>query len=45
MGETCSSHGRYEKCINILVGNPVGKNHSEDLSVDMKIILEWILGK
>jgi hypothetical protein len=30
---------------NILVGKPEGKNHSEDLGVDGKIILEWILGK
>jgi hypothetical protein len=28
----------------ILVGEPEGKNHSEDLDVDGKIILEWILG-
>jgi hypothetical protein len=28
----------------ILVGKPERKNHSEDLGVDGKIILEWILG-
>jgi hypothetical protein len=30
---------------NVLVGKPEGKNHSEDLGVDGRIILEWILGK
>jgi hypothetical protein len=29
----------------LLVGKPEGKNHSKDLSVDGKIILEWISGK
>jgi len=28
----------------ILVGKPNGKNYSEDLGVDGRIILEWILG-
>jgi hypothetical protein len=26
------------------IGKPEGKNHFEDLDVDGKIILEWILG-
>jgi hypothetical protein len=30
---------------NILVGKPKRKNSSEDLGVDGKIILEWVLGK
>jgi hypothetical protein len=29
----------------IVVGKPEGKDHSEDLGVDGRIILEWILGK
>jgi hypothetical protein len=31
----------------ILIGKPEGKrrDHSEDLGVDGRIILEWILGK
>jgi hypothetical protein len=33
------------KACRILVGKPEGKNHSEDLDVDGKIILKWILGK
>jgi hypothetical protein len=28
-----------------LLENLKGKDHSEDLGVDRKIILEWILGK
>jgi hypothetical protein len=30
-------------CIILLV-KPEGKNHSEDIGVDGKITLEWILG-
>jgi hypothetical protein len=30
---------------NILVGKPEGKRPLEDLGVEEKIILEWILGK
>jgi hypothetical protein len=36
-------HGR--SAYSILVGKPEGKNHLEDLDVDGRIILEWILGK
>jgi hypothetical protein len=35
MGAACSAHGRDEK----------GRDHSEDLDIDGKIILESILGK
>jgi hypothetical protein len=28
-----------------LVGKPEGRDHSEDLDIDRRIILEWILGK
>jgi hypothetical protein len=37
----CSLRREDEKCIQDLKG----RDHSEDLSVDRKIILEWILGK
>jgi hypothetical protein len=30
---------------NTLVAKPEGTDHSEDLGVDGKIILEWIFGK
>jgi hypothetical protein len=37
--------GEIRNAYNILVGKPEGKNHLEDLDVDGKIILEWILRK
>jgi hypothetical protein len=37
-------HGRDEKCIQNF-GRIAGRDHSEDLGVGDKIILEWILGK
>jgi hypothetical protein len=33
------------KCIQSLVGKLEMKNHSKDIGVDGKIILEWVLGK
>jgi hypothetical protein len=46
MGGACSTHESYEKCIeHVYWGNLKGKDHSEDLDVDWKIILEWMLGK
>jgi hypothetical protein len=29
----------------VSVKNPKGRDHSENLGIDKKIILEWILGK
>jgi hypothetical protein len=37
--------GDMRNAYKILVGKPEGKNHSGDLGVDGKIILEWILRK
>jgi hypothetical protein len=45
MNGTCSARGGDKKCEKILVGKPEGKAHSEDLGVDKRIILKWILGK
>jgi hypothetical protein len=41
MSGACSTHGRDEKCIHYF-GWKTGR---EDLGVDEKIILEWIIGK
>jgi hypothetical protein len=37
--------GEMRNAYEILVGKPEGKNHSEDLGVDGKIILDWIFWK
>jgi len=37
--------GEMRKLYRILDGRHEGKNHSEDLDVEGRIILEWILGK
>jgi hypothetical protein len=42
MGGAYSTDGRDEKYIQGLVGEPERKNHSEDLSIDGKIILERV---
>jgi hypothetical protein len=34
---------RMRKAYEILVGKLAGKKHSEDIGIDGKIILEWIL--
>jgi hypothetical protein len=41
----CSAHGGMKNADKILVGKPDGKRHSENLSVDERIILKCILGK
>jgi len=38
MAGACSTHGNWSE-------NLKGKDHSEDLGVDGKIILQWNLGK
>jgi hypothetical protein len=44
MGGESSTHGRYENAYNIWVEKMKGRDHSENLGIDEKIILEWILG-
>jgi hypothetical protein len=45
MGGACSMHEIVRNAYTILVGKPEEKRPLEDLSVDRKIILKWILGK
>jgi hypothetical protein len=45
IGGSCSMHGKYKKYIKIWSGNLKGRYYSEDLGIDGKIILEWVLGK
>jgi hypothetical protein len=42
VGGECSTHGEVRNAYKISVGKP---DHSEDLGVDGRIILELILGK
>jgi hypothetical protein len=37
--------GEMRNTCNILVAKPMGREHSEGLGTDGKIILQWILGK
>jgi len=45
MGGACSTHERDEKCIKNVGENQKGRNNSEDLCVDGRIILKLILGE
>jgi hypothetical protein len=43
---TCGTHRTAEKCIqNFGQENLKGRDHMEDIGIDVKIILEWILWK
>jgi len=44
MGGTRSTR-RSDECIQRWLENLKGRDHSEDLGVDGRIISEWILGK
>jgi hypothetical protein len=37
--------GVMRNAYKILVGKPEEKNHSEDLSIDGRIIAQWMVGK
>jgi hypothetical protein len=41
---TCSTHGNDNKGVRDYDGNMKGRDHSEDLGVDGRIILKCILG-
>jgi hypothetical protein len=45
MGRACSMHERGEMHIIFWSENPKGRECLEDLGVDGRVILEWILGK
>jgi len=46
MGGACSTHVTEVICMQLLwLENLKGRNLSEDLVVDGRIILEWLLGK
>jgi hypothetical protein len=43
MGGAHSTHRRDEKCIKNLVRKPEGEDNLEDLDMDGRVILQWIL--
>jgi hypothetical protein len=45
IGLSCSTHGGDENVYKIWMENLKERDHLDDLGVDGKIILEWILGK
>jgi hypothetical protein len=45
MDGACSTHGGDEKFVKIGVVKPKERDNSEDLCIDGRIILAWILGK
>jgi hypothetical protein len=45
VGLACTTHGMDKKCTQNLVGAPEGKNYSQELDADGKIILKRLLRK
>jgi hypothetical protein len=43
MGRACVACGRQESCMVFWWGRSEGKSHMEDLDIDGRIILKWIL--
>jgi hypothetical protein len=45
MGRAFSTHGEMKMHTKIWLENVKGRGHSEELGVEGKTILEWVLGK
>jgi len=45
MGRACSLHGTDEMHTKVWFENLNGRDHPEDLGINGKIVLKWILGK
>jgi hypothetical protein len=45
MSQACSTHGSNEMYTEFWSGNLKGRDHMEDLGVDGRIIIEWVLKK
>jgi hypothetical protein len=44
-GKVCSTHGEAEECVIILVRKLKTSDHSEEVSVNGRIIFKWVLKK
>jgi hypothetical protein len=45
MSGACRTHGRDEKFVVFWLENLKGRDHSEDMDIDGRIILGWVLRK
>jgi hypothetical protein len=44
MRRACSMHGERKICTAFWLESLKGAHHSEDMAVDVSIILKWVLG-
>jgi hypothetical protein len=42
MGETCSMHGQLGTCTEFWLESVEGRDHSEDLGIEGRVILRWV---
>ena len=45
MGWACGTYGRQERCVRGFGRETEGRNHLEDLGIDVRITLKWIFEK
>jgi hypothetical protein len=45
MAWACGTYGRQERCVQGFGRETEGRNHLEDLGIDVRIILKWIFEK
>jgi hypothetical protein len=45
MGRICRAHGRDENCTKFWLESLMGTDHLEDVGIDGRIMIKWILEK